>query len=55
VFRRRAGLGNRLFWEPAHFVMQTRQFAQLRLRAEGTAASPAGGGGIAPRARHARP
>jgi proline iminopeptidase len=25
-----------LFWEPAHFVMQTRQFANLKRRAEGT-------------------
>jgi proline iminopeptidase len=23
-----------LFWEPAHWIMQTRQFANLKLRAE---------------------
>lgn len=27
-------LANRLFWEPAHWVMQRRQFAELRRRAE---------------------
>jgi proline iminopeptidase len=26
-------LGNRLFWDPAHLVMQARQFAELRRRA----------------------
>lgn len=31
---------NRLFWEPAHWIMQTRQFAQLRRRAE-TVSPPA--------------
>ena len=33
---RRAALANRLFWEPAHWVMQTKQFAELRRRAEST-------------------
>jgi hypothetical protein len=27
-------IGNLLFWEPAHLIMQTRQFANLRRRAE---------------------
>jgi hypothetical protein len=27
-------LGNFLFWEPAHWIMQTRQFANLKRRAE---------------------
>jgi hypothetical protein len=27
-------LGNIVFWEPAHVVMQTRQFANLKRRAE---------------------
>jgi hypothetical protein len=27
-------LGNILFWEPAHAIMQTRQFANLKRRAE---------------------
>lgn len=27
-------LGNLLFWEPAHWIMQTRQFANLKHRAE---------------------
>jgi hypothetical protein len=27
-------IGNLLFWEPAHWIMQTRQFAGLRRRAE---------------------
>jgi hypothetical protein len=29
-------LGDALFWEPAHWVMQTRQFANLKRRAERT-------------------
>ncbi len=29
-------VGNWLFWEPAHWVMQTKQFAELRRRAEAT-------------------
>jgi proline iminopeptidase len=28
-------IADRLFWEPAHWVMQTRQFANLKRRAEG--------------------
>jgi hypothetical protein len=39
-------LANWLFWDPAHWVMQTRQFAGLRRRAEGaselSAPAPAG-------------
>jgi proline iminopeptidase len=31
--RRLVELGNRLFWDPAHWVMQARQFAGLRRRA----------------------
>ena len=27
-------IGNFLFWEPAHWIMQTRQFANLKRRAE---------------------
>ena len=33
-FGRLAGL---LFWEPAHWIMQIRQFAELKRRAEGHA------------------
>ena len=29
---------NLLFWEPAHFIMQTRQFSNLRCRVEGEGA-----------------
>jgi proline iminopeptidase len=32
--RRLLELGNALFWEPAHVIMQTRQFAGLKRRAE---------------------
>jgi proline iminopeptidase len=34
--RRAIGAANRLVWDPAHLVMQTRQFAGLRRRARGT-------------------
>ena len=27
-------IGNVLFWEPAHWIMQTRQFTNLKPRAE---------------------
>ena len=27
-------IGNFIFWEPAHWIMQTRQFANLKRRAE---------------------
>ena len=37
-------LANRLFWEPAHWVMQTKQFAELRRRAESTRLAEGGGG-----------
>jgi proline iminopeptidase len=30
-----AAVQNVLFWEPAHWIMQTRQFANLKRRAEG--------------------
>ena len=35
--RRLVGAVNRLVWDPAHWVMQTRQFAGLRRRAESSA------------------
>jgi proline iminopeptidase len=31
-------IGNYLFWEPAHWIMQTRQFANLKRRAEAASA-----------------
>ena len=34
-------VGDLLFWEPAHWLMQTRQFANLKRRAEHTAGGPA--------------
>lgn len=40
-----AAVQNSLFWDPAHWVMQTRQFANLKRRAEGErrdAAAPVG-------------
>ncbi|MEH0548021.1 hypothetical protein OG381_36515 [Streptomyces sp. NBC_00490] len=36
-----AGLANLVVWEPAHWIMQTRQFRRLRQRAEGERAAPA--------------
>jgi len=30
-------IGNLIFWEPAHWIMQIRQFAELKRRAEGHA------------------
>jgi len=44
-------VANRLFWDPAHWVMQFKQFAGLRRRAEslsdGAAAAPATDGAAA--------
>jgi proline iminopeptidase len=37
-------LGNLLFWEPAHWIMQQRQFTNLRRRAERTPGAPAAAG-----------
>jgi proline iminopeptidase len=34
-------VADRLFWEPAHWIMQTRQFANLKRRAERPALPPA--------------
>ena len=30
----RGSLGNFIFWEPAHWIMRKRQFANLKRRAE---------------------
>jgi len=35
VVRPRAGLTDALFWEPAHWIMQTRQLTNPKRRAEG--------------------
>ncbi|MEA2295264.1 MAG: hypothetical protein QOE86_2903, partial [Solirubrobacteraceae bacterium] len=35
-------VGNSLFWDPAHWVMQLKQFAGLRRRAESPSNDPAG-------------
>ncbi len=40
-------LGNLILWEPAHVVMQTRQFANLKRRAEGSAGDASSRGGAA--------
>jgi hypothetical protein len=40
-----AAVQNFLFWDPAHWIMQARQFANLKRRAEGerrNAAAPVG-------------
>jgi hypothetical protein len=39
-------IGDVLFWEPAHMIMQARQFANLRRLAEGTGAGRAVPAGV---------
>ena len=47
-------IGNFIFWEPAHWIMQTRQFANLRRRAEREIPTGSSAGRRAGRARSRR-
>jgi hypothetical protein len=49
-----ADLANWLFWEPAHWIMQTRQFANLKRRAERTRPTAASEAAAATRAAEHR-